>query len=113
MPGFLLRGLFAAAGLWVATFVLGGLSFDTPATLVIAGLTLGLVNAFIRPILVILTLPATVLTLGLFLLVINGAMVALVGHFLHGMHVASFGTAVLASLIVSIVSFVGQELFRA
>ena len=113
MPGFLLRGLFAAAGLWVATFFLGGLSFDTPATLVIAGLTLGLVNAFIRPILVILTLPATVLTLGLFLLVINGAMVALVGHFLHGMHVASFGTAVLASLIVSIVSFVGQELFRA
>ena len=112
MPGFLFRGIFAAAGLWVATFFLHGLAFDTPATLVIAGLTLGIVNAFIRPILVILTLPATVITLGLFLLVINGAMVALVAYFLHGMHVASFGTAVAAALIVSIVSLVGQGLFR-
>ena len=112
MPGFLLRGLFAAAGLWAATFFLGGLSFATPATLAIAGLTLGLVNAFLRPVLVILTLPVTILTLGLFLLVLNGAMVALVGHFLHGMHVQNFTTAVLAALIVSVVSFVGQELFR-
>ena len=113
MPGFLLRGLFAAAGLWVATFFLRGLGFDTPATLVIAGLTLGLVNAFLRPVLVLLTLPATIVTLGLFLLVINGAMVALVAHFLHGMHVAGFGTAVAAALIVSIVSLIGQALFRA
>lgn len=112
MPGFIWRGLFAAAGLWVATFFLRGLSFDTPATLAIGGLTLGLVNAFLRPVLVILTLPVTIITLGLFLLVLNGAMVALVGHFLHGMHVASFSTAVLAALIVSVVSFVGQQLFR-
>ena len=54
----------------------------------------------------------TILTLGLFLLVLNGAMVALVGHFLHGMHVQNFTTAVLAALIVSVVSFIGQELFR-
>jgi len=108
----LMRGLFAAAGLWVATFFLRGLSFDTPATLLIAGLTLGLVNAFIRPVLVVLTFPVTIVTLGLFLLVLNGAMVALVGHFLHGMVVASFGTAVLAALIVSLVSLIGQGLFR-
>jgi putative membrane protein len=112
MPGFLWRGVFAAAGLWIATYFLRGLWFDTPATLVIAGLTLGLVNAFLRPILVILTLQATIVTLGLFLLVLNGAMVALVGHFLHGMHVGSFSTAILAALIVSVVSFIGQELFR-
>ncbi len=112
MPGFLFRGVFAAAGLRVATYFLRGLAFDTPATLVIAGLTLGLVNAFIRPVLVILTLPVTLITLGLFLLVINGAMVALVAQFLSGMHVGSFGTAVAAALIVSVVSFVGQALFR-
>ncbi len=113
VPGFLLRGIFAAAGLWIATFFLSGLGFDSPATLIIAGLTLGLVNAFLRPVLVILTLPVTLITLGLFLLVINGAMVALVAHFLHGMHVANFTTALLAALIVSIVSFVGQALFTA
>lgn len=110
MPSFLLRGVFAAVGLWVATFFLRGLSFDAPATLVIAGLTLGLVNAFLKPFLVLLTLPVTLLTLGLFLFVINGAMVALVAHFLNGMHVASFGTAIGAALIVSIVGFISQAL---
>ncbi len=112
MPNFVLRGLFAAVGLWVATFFLGGLYFDSPTTLLIAGLTLGLINAFVRPILFVLTLPVTVLTLGLFILILNGAMVSLVSHLLHGMHVASFGTAVAASLIVSIVSFIGQAFWR-
>lgn len=112
MPGFLLRGLFAAAGLWVATFFLHRLSFESPATLLIAGLALGLVNAFVRPVIVLLTLPMTILTLGLFLLVVNGAMVALVAAFLHGMHVGGFGTAVAAAIIVSLVSFLGQSLTR-
>ena len=78
MLGLLLRGAFAAIGLWVATFFVAGLHFDTPATLVLAGLLLGVVNACLRPVLVVLTLPVTLLTLGLFLLVINAAMVALV-----------------------------------
>ena len=71
MPGILLRGAFAAIGLWVATFFVTGLSFDRPATLILAGLVLGLLNALLRPLLVVLTLPITLVTLGLFLLVIG------------------------------------------
>jgi len=108
---FLLRAVFAALGLYVATLWLPGLRFDTPATLIIAGLLLGLVNAILRPVLVILTLPITLLTLGLFLLVINAAMVALVAAFLNGMHVAGFSTALLTAITVSVVSFVGHALF--
>src|SRR5262245_27050300 len=71
MTGFLLRGALAALGLWLATYVFSGLSFDEPATLIAAALLLGIVNAVIRPLVLLLTLPLTVVTLGLFLLVIN------------------------------------------
>ena len=72
-----------------------------------AGVLLGLVNAVIRPILVFFTFPITILTLGLFLLVINGLMIELVAHFLGGgFHVAGLGAAILASLVVSLVSWV-------
>jgi putative membrane protein len=108
---FLLRAVFAALGLYLASLWLPGLHFATPQVLIIAGLLLGLVNAFLRPVLVILTLPITILTLGLFLLVINAAMVALVGWFLRGMHVADFTTALLTALTVSVVSLVGHALF--
>lgn len=108
----LLRGLFAALGLWVATYIVGGLSFDTTVTLLIAGLVLALVNAFIRPIATILTLPVTLFTLGLFLLVINAGMVALVAWLLPGMHVASFWSAFFTAIIVSVVGWIAQALVR-
>ena len=112
MPGFLLRGAFAALGLWIATFFVTGLHFDRPATLIIAGLVLGLVNAFLRPVLVVLTLPITLVTLGLFLLVINAAMIGLVAWLLPGMHVQSFGSALATAIIVSLVGWVGAALAR-
>jgi putative membrane protein len=112
MLGLILRGLFAAAGFWVATQFVSGVSFDKPATLILAGLLLGVVNAFLRPVLVLLTFPITIVTLGLFLLVINAAMVALVARLMPGMHVASFGDALLTAVIVSLVSWVGNALFR-
>jgi len=112
MPGILLRGLFAALGLWIATRFVTGLHFDAPLTIVIAGLVLGVVNAILRPILVILTLPITIVTLGLFLLVINAAMVALVAKLLHGMSVDGFGPALGTALIVSIVSWIGGAIAR-
>ena len=108
---FVLRAVCAALGLYVATLWLPGLRFATPSVLIIAGILLGLVNAILRPILVILTLPITLLTLGLFLLVINAAMVGLVAWFLHGMTVANFSTALLTAITVSVVSFVGHALF--
>ena len=69
MLGFLIRTALVALGLWLATDWVHGVSIDTPSTLVLAGVLLGVVNSIIRPIAILLTLPMTVLTLGLFLLV--------------------------------------------
>jgi putative membrane protein len=108
MPGFLLRALIVALGLWLSTIWVRGVHIDAPATLVLAGILLGLVNAVIRPIAIILTLPMTILTLGFFLLVINAAMIGLVAWMLPGMHIAGFWAALWTSLICSAVSMIGS-----
>jgi len=109
MAGFILRGLIAALGLWLATSMLDGIVIDTPGTLVLAGLLLGLVNAIVRPFALLLSLPALLLTLGLFLLVVNAAMLGLVALMLSGFTIpGGFWSAVGAALIVSIVSWVGS-----
>ena len=108
MLGFLIRAALVALGLWLATAWVNGVSIDTPSTLILAGILLGVVNSIIRPIAILLTLPMTILTLGLFLLVINAGMVALVAWMLPGMHVTSFGAAFWTSILVSLVSFVGS-----
>ena len=109
MLGFLIRGSIVALGLWLATAWVNGVSIDTPATLIMAGLLLGIVNSVVRPIAIVLTLPMTLLTLGLFLLVINAGMVALVAWMLPGMHVAGFWAAFWTSVLVSVVSFIGSR----
>ena len=108
MLGFLIRAVIVALGLWLATVWVNGVSIDTPATLLLAGLLLGVVNSIVRPIAILLTLPMTIVTLGLFLLVINAGMVALVAWMLPGMHVANFWSAFWTSVLVSLVSFVGS-----
>jgi putative membrane protein len=108
MLGFLIRAALVALGLWLATAWVKGVSIDAPSTLILAGILLGVVNSIIRPIAILLTLPMTILTLGLFLLVINAGMVALVAWMLPGMHVTSFGAAFWTSILVSVVSFVGS-----
>lgn len=108
MAGFLLRGLVAALGLWAATAMLDGIAIDSAATLILAGLLLGVVNAVVRPFALLLSLPALVVSLGLFLLVINAAMLGLVALMLPGFRIAGFWSAVGAALIVSIVSWVGS-----
>jgi putative membrane protein len=110
MIGFVFRAVIAALGLWLATRWLSGIYIDTPATLVLAGVLLGVVNAVVRPIAVILTFPFTVLTIGLFLLVVNAAMLGLVALLLPGFHMNGFWTAFLAALIVSITSGIGSLL---
>jgi len=106
MLGFLIRAAVVAVGLWVASLIVPGVSFTSNESLIWAALLLGIVNAIVRPILIILTIPITILTLGLFLLVINGLMVELVSHFLGGFQVAGLGTAILVSLVVSLTSWV-------
>jgi len=109
MAGFILRGLIAALGLWAATEMLDGIKIDSPTTLVLAGLLLGVVNAIVRPFALLLSLPALLLSLGLFLLVINAAMLGLVALFLKGFTIpGGFWSAVGAALIVSVVSWIGS-----
>lgn len=111
MTGFLLRALITAIGLWIATRWVSGIQIDDATTLILAGALLGIMNAIVRPIAILLTLPITILTLGFFLLVVNAAMVALVASLLPGFHItggfwSAFGTA----LIVWITGWIGSWL---
>ena len=111
MTAFVLRAVFTALGLWLATIWVDGIHVDTPATLLMAGLLLGVVNATVRPLLMLLTLPLALFTLGFFLFVINAWMVGLVAWMLDGMTVAGFWPALWASVIMGIVGAVGNALF--
>jgi putative membrane protein len=110
MMGFLLRAVISAIGLWLATQWVTGVHYDSVGALIGAGVVLGVVNAIIRPIAFILTLPVTILTLGLFLLVLNAAMVWLVGKIVPGFHAPWFMPAFLTSLIVWLTGWVGSWL---
>src|SRR5574337_4634 len=105
MGWFLIRAGMAAIGLWLASEIVPGVHVLTPGSIIAAALLLGVANAIVRPVLIILTLPITLVTLGLFLLVINGFMIELVSYFLPGFIVDGFGSAILASIIVSLTSW--------
>ena len=104
--GFLLRVVVNALAIMLAASVLPGIEVDGLIPALAAGVLLGLVNAFVRPVLLILTLPITLLTLGLFLFVLNGFCFWLVAWLVKGFHVAGFGWALLGSLVVSVVSWI-------
>jgi len=109
MIGFLLRAVISGLGLWVASQIFAGLHFESPQKLAVAAILLGVVNAFVRPLAFILTLPLTVLTLGLFLLVLNAAMVALVAWIVPGFTISGFWTAVGTSVIVGLISWAASS----
>ncbi len=96
--------------LWVAAALFDGISFSTAQSLFIAGLILGIVNTFLRPALVILTLPLSILALGLFVLVINALMLLLVAWLVPGFAVAGFWSGFLVAIFVSIFSFIVNSL---
>jgi len=106
MEGFLIRTVVVGIGLWLASQIVPGVEFQTTGTLIAAALVLGIVNAFVRPILIILTFPITLVTLGFFLLVINGLMILLVAWFLPGFVVTGFWPAFFAAIVVSLTSWV-------
>jgi putative membrane protein len=108
MAGFLLRLLIGALGLWLAAKLVPGMQIRGGGTLLGAAFLLGAVNAFVRPALVLLTLPFTILTLGLFLLVVNAAMLGIVAWLLDGFRLASFGSALLGSIIVSLTGWIAS-----
>ena len=104
---FLVRLAFGAVGLALAAHFVPGVSYDTTTTLVLAALLLGVFNAIIRPILFILTLPLTVVTLGLFLLVLNGGMILLVAFLLKGFVVKGLTAGILAAIVTGVTNWVG------
>ena len=104
---FIVRAIFGALGLWVAAQVVHGIHFDSTGTLIAAAVLLGVVNAFVRPVVFVLTLPLTIVSLGLFLLVVNAAMIGLVSVFLHGFHVGGLWPGILAAIITGIASWIG------
>jgi putative membrane protein len=111
MMGFILQAFMAAAGFWVSSKILPGVHVDSVSSLIAAGLILGIINAVVRPILVLLTLPLTLVTLGLFLLVVNGITVWLVTKFLHGVQIDSFGQAILTAVIICVTSWIASAVF--
>lgn len=106
--GFFVRLAISAVGLWLAARIVPGVEIAATGTLLFAALLLGFVNAVVRPVVILLTLPITVVTLGLFLWVVNAAMLGIVAWLLSGFQIAGLGSALLASAIVSITSWVAS-----
>jgi putative membrane protein len=107
--GFLIRMALTAAGLWLADRLVSGVVIQGDLALLGSALALGLVNALVRPIVVVLTLPITVLSLGLFLWAINAGMIWLAAVLVDGFAVASFGSALVAAAIVSLTGWFGSS----
>ena len=104
---FMIRALVAALGLWLAARFVPGVKVRSGETLVLAALLLGLVNAFLRPVLVVLTFPLTIVTLGLFLLVLNALMILLVAGLLPGFEVHGLVAGILAAIVTGLTSWIG------
>jgi putative membrane protein len=108
MNGFLVRMLITAISLWLAAMVVPGMKLVGLGTVLGAALLLGIVNAFVRPIVILLTLPLTILTLGLFLLVVNAMMLALVSVVFSGFSLGGFWSAIFGAIFVSFFSWLAS-----
>ena len=106
--GFLTRVVVVGLGLWLASALVPGIRVEGAWTLLGAAVLLGIVNAVVRPVLVVLTLPFTILTLGLFLVVINAAMLGLVASMFRGFVIDGFGAAVLGAIVVSLTGWLAS-----
>jgi putative membrane protein len=111
---FLIHLGITALSLWIASFIFHGIKFASTGALTMAALLLGLANAFIRPIIILLTIPLTVVTFGFFLLVINALMMLFVSSAVPGFKVAGFWTAFFASIFIAALSFLfGLFIFQS
>jgi len=102
---FLMHWAIMSLSLWVASYIFKGITFSNKSSLLISALLLGFVNAILRPILIFLTLPLTLVTLGLFLLVINALMIMLVAALVNGFKLSGFWTAFFASIFIAAFGF--------
>ena len=110
--GLLIRWLMSALALLIVTWLVPGFSYDSIVTIAIAALILGLLNVIVRPILVLLTLPITVITLGLFLLIINALMLEATSWLVPGFQIRHFGWSIVGALVLSLVTIVTDRIGR-
>jgi len=106
LTGFFIQWGITALSLWVASLVFNGIRFSGTSSLIVSALLLGFANAVLRPLLIVLTLPLTLLTLGFFLLVINALMLLLVAKLVDGFKISGFWMAFFASLFISLLTMV-------
>lgn len=111
MTRLILKWVLNCFALYFVMKIIPGIQVDRFQDLLLATLVIGLLNAFLRPIIILLTLPVTMLTLGLFTLVINGLMFWLAAYLVAGFHVTGFGAAFLAALLFSVFSFILNLIF--
>jgi len=109
---FLLFWGLNTLALWVASKIMPGIAFKGPEALILAGLAFGVVNTFLKPVLLILTLPITLVTLGLFILVLNALILFFVAWLVPGFEVGTFWQALFAALCISIISIILNAVFR-
>ncbi|MEO8991913.1 MAG: phage holin family protein [Nitrosospira sp.] len=109
---FLTHWAIIAISLWLTSFLFHGISFTSKKSLLISALLLGFANAVIRPVVIVLTIPLTLITFGFFLLVINALMMLMVSTLVPGFRISGFWTAFFASIVVTIISiFAGMLVF--
>jgi putative membrane protein len=109
---FVFRWAVTTIAVMVASSVISGIRYDTVAALIGASLLLGILNAFVRPFLLIISVPLILLTLGLFILVLNGLLLLLVPHVVVGFHVDSFWSAFWGAIVISLISWLLSAFFR-
>lgn len=113
MKAFLTRWLVTTLAVFLTAHIMPGISYSgSIETLLAASLLLGIVNAFVRPVLLLLSLPLILLTMGFFILVVNALMLKLVGGLIPGFQVESFWTAFFGSIVISIVSWALSAFFK-
>jgi putative membrane protein len=108
LTSFFVQWAVTAVSLWLASHVFKGLRFDGTGSLILSALLLGFVNAVLRPILIVLTLPLTLLSFGLFLLVLNALLLMLVSRLIKGFNLTGFWTAFFASIFITLLGLVAN-----
>src|SRR2546426_6009895 len=112
MRHFIFRWIVTAIAVMIAASIIPGIRYDSVGALILAALLLGILNAFVRPILLILSAPLILLTLGFFILVVNGLMLLLVPSLVGGFHVDNFGSAFWGAIVIGIISWLLSAFFR-
>jgi putative membrane protein len=112
MRHFVFRWLATTVGVMVAASIISGIRYDTTGSLIAAALLLGILNAFVRPVLLILGAPLILLTLGIFILLVNGLMLYWVPSIVSGFHVDGYGSAFWGAIVIGIISWLLSAFFR-